>query len=44
MNNPYGLYSWREHWREEALAEARVRHIAERAKASHAGFGASDCL
>lgn len=31
MNNPYDLHSWSRQCREEALSEARMRHIAKRA-------------
>lgn len=33
MNNPYDVHSWSRLYREEALQEARVRHLAERARA-----------
>jgi hypothetical protein len=33
MNNPYDIRSWREHYREEALQEARVRHLTHQARA-----------
>ncbi len=32
MNNPYDLHSWSKLYREEALQEARRRHIVEQAK------------
>ncbi len=34
MNNPYDIYSWSKHYREERLAEARVRHLVQRARTS----------
>jgi hypothetical protein len=33
MNNPYDLYSWSKHYREEALSEPSKRHLVERGKA-----------
>jgi hypothetical protein len=31
MNYPYDLHSWSKHYREEAMAKATNRHLAERA-------------
>jgi hypothetical protein len=36
MNNPYDVHSWSKQYREEALRQARVQHLAERARASRA--------
>ncbi len=33
MNNPYDVHSWSKHYREDALQEARARHLLEQAKA-----------
>jgi len=33
MNNSYDLHSWSKQYREESLAQARVRHLEHRAKA-----------
>jgi len=32
MNNPYNLHSWNQQYRQEALREARVRHLIRPAK------------
>ena len=34
MHNPHDLHSWSKHYREERLAEARVRLLLGRARAS----------
>jgi hypothetical protein len=31
MNYPYDVHSWSKQYREEALREAQVRHLAEQA-------------
>lgn len=33
MNYPYDLHAWSKYYREEALKEARERHLAEHARA-----------
>ena len=40
MNNSYDLHSWSKQYREERLAEARVRHLVERTRASRDPRGA----
>jgi hypothetical protein len=32
MNNAYDIHSWSKNYREEALREAQVRHLAEHAR------------
>ena len=32
MNYPYDLHSWSKHYREEAMAKATNRHLAERGR------------
>ena len=34
MNNPYDLHSWSKQYREEALQQARTRHLVERTRTS----------
>jgi hypothetical protein len=34
MNNPYDVHSWSKQYREERLAEASRRHLAEHLRAS----------
>jgi hypothetical protein len=34
MNNPYDVHSWSKLYREEALREARKRHLADSARAA----------
>ena len=33
MNNPYDVHSWSKQYREEAMQEARTRHLVDRARA-----------
>ena len=33
MNNPYDLHSWSKQYREDALQEARMRHLVQRTRA-----------
>jgi hypothetical protein len=34
MMNPYDIHSWSTRYREDALEEARTRHLVQRARAS----------
>ena len=40
MNNLYDVHSWSKFYREDALREARVRHLADRARPNHTSGGA----
>ena len=47
MNNPYNLHSWNQQYRQEALREARVRHLIRPAKSSdgaHASGARAACI
>ena len=40
MNNPYDVHSWSKLYREDALREAKARHLADRARAERTSSGA----